>query len=343
MPATVCRTVKVQFTQDVTFVMDSRLPDPHSRIIAETGAPFMEAPSAMMIRLLRPGQTVIDLGGHIGTYALLAGALGCRVAVVEASPVNAALIRESARRSGFDHVRVFNAAVGDRRGKLHFGPYGPWGHVKKTSAPEELALIEVPAITVDELVVGLGWGRVDFVKMDVEGYEPLAIRGMTELLSRSDSPPILYESNAHGLSFYGHTTAQLLGAIEGFGYVNYLVDWRRPGKLVPVRSTDVQEDNVVDYLAVKNRPGDLSGFLLPPLTREELKARLLDSCASASASSRWHQATALQNGPAWVLFDPDIRAALRRLRRDPDPFVAKAAAWVARLPELGIPEGRLAA
>ncbi len=62
--------------------------------------------------------------------------------------------------------------------------------------------LEIPCITVDDLLQQLGWDHVDFVKMDVEGSEVAAIRGMTRLLRREDAPPIFYESNGHTLNFF---------------------------------------------------------------------------------------------------------------------------------------------
>src|SRR4051794_32020863 len=43
--------------------------------------------------LARPGQHLLDLGAHIGTFSLLAAKLGYQVAAVEASPRNATLLQ----------------------------------------------------------------------------------------------------------------------------------------------------------------------------------------------------------------------------------------------------------
>jgi hypothetical protein len=72
---------------------------------------------------MRPGDRVLDLGGHVGTFALAAAALGCEVACVEAAPDNLALIEASIMRNGFDRMRVVWGAVTDREGTLTFLPH----------------------------------------------------------------------------------------------------------------------------------------------------------------------------------------------------------------------------
>lgn len=200
-----------------------------------------------LIGRVPPGGRILDLGAHIGVCALAAAAAGYEVVAVEASPRNVALLRSSATRNGFDRMRVIHAGVGDRTGTLKFCPFGPYGHVISPTT-EHYTEIEVPAVMVDDLLRELGWDRVDFIKMDIEGSEVAAIRGMERLLARADAPPIFYESNRHTLGFFGWTPSELKAALERFGYRNYRIE---ADGLVPVQSSDDQAETVVDYLALK--------------------------------------------------------------------------------------------
>jgi hypothetical protein len=47
------------------------------------------------------------------------------------------------------------------------------------------------------------------MKLDVEGYEPRAIRGAARLLARADAPPIFFESNRETLAAFGETPESL--------------------------------------------------------------------------------------------------------------------------------------
>jgi FkbM family methyltransferase len=201
----------------------------------------------LLRQLLRPGDRVLDLGAHIGTVSLAAAALGCEVAAVEPDPRNAALLRASADYNGFDQLQVIEMAVSDHAGMIEFSPRGPFGHI--ATAATNLPSIRVRTITVDDLLTELGWQHVDFVKMDIEGSELAALRGMKGLLSRPDAPPILYECNSYTLGFYASTPTELKIALEGYGYRRYEVKGR---SRVLVRPNDIPKDVVTDYLAVKS-------------------------------------------------------------------------------------------
>jgi FkbM family methyltransferase len=201
----------------------------------------------LLRQLLRPGDRVLDLGAHIGTVSLAAAALGCEVAAVEPDARNAALLRASADYNGFDQLQVIEMAVSDHAGNIEFSPRGPFGHI--ATAATNLPSIRVRTITVDDLLTELGWQHVDFVKMDIEGSELAALRGMKGLLSQPDAPPVHYECNAHTLGFYDSTPTLLKAAFEEYGYRSYEANG---SQRVPVRSGDVQSEVVMDYLAVKS-------------------------------------------------------------------------------------------
>jgi FkbM family methyltransferase len=241
--------------------IDVRRLDPITRGIVSGQSWFMDDFYTLLDRM-RPGDAVLDLGGHVGTFALAAAALGCRVMCVEAAPENVTLLNASVARNGFAHMRVVWGAVTDHEGTLKFLPHGPWGTIANPSvlrSPEtinasKLAPMAVPALTVDGLLHRLGWERVDFVKLDVEGSEVAALHSMTGLLARPDAPILLYESNAHTLKFFGKTPKQLAATLRGFGYNSYV---QQLGSLVPVRPDDFESESIVNCLAVKGAPPDL--------------------------------------------------------------------------------------
>ncbi|HEY7427575.1 MAG TPA: FkbM family methyltransferase [Gemmataceae bacterium] len=323
------RTVKVRGTFDVTFVIDARLEDPIGRAMAESGQYAVGGATELMMHLLRPGDALLDVGAHIGTFTLPAAALGCRVLAVEASARNAELLRAAATCNGFDRVRVVHAAANDCEGRLTFCPHGPHGHVASAVEPAYLPRGEVRAAAVDNLVAEQGWPRVDFVKMDVEGWEPWALRGMARLLARDDAPLVLFESNAAGLESYGQTTADVQAALEQLGYSIYLLDPHHPGQLVPVRSTDAQPECVLDCLAAKRLPALLDPWRVVPRTRTEWTAWVLGSSTDPHPPYRRHFAVATRTGPRWLRAELAVREALQRLRSDPDHGVRYAASWSA--------------
>lgn len=198
--------------------------------------------------VLRPGDRVLDLGAHLGGFALVAAALGCEVIAVEASPQNAALVRRSAAENGFANLKVVHAAVADRAGSVEFFSHGPWGQV---AAGPGAATVQVPAVRIDDILAEHGWADVRFIKLDVEGSELAAVRGMRQLLGRPDAPVVFFESNQHTLRGFGITDADLKAELRGLGYAIY-----RPeaGGLVPSPEGEPQDEVVVDYVAAKTTP-----------------------------------------------------------------------------------------
>ncbi|HEY2154550.1 MAG TPA: FkbM family methyltransferase, partial [Isosphaeraceae bacterium] len=150
----------------------------------------------------------------------------------------------------------------------------------------------------DDLLDALGWDRVDFLKMDVEGSEVAGLIGMANLLRRVDAPPILVESNGHTLEFLGETPRSLKAALEAYGYRVYLVD--RP-RLVPVAVGELQPTTVVDYLAVKRTPIPPRHWRIDaPMSSRERVRRVRASFRSTIDDDHRYIARALDGAPGWL-------------------------------------------
>jgi FkbM family methyltransferase len=326
------RTLRLKNGSRFRIAVAARAKDPISRAAAY-GEPWFLDDYSPLLELMRPGDTVLDLGGHIGTFSLAAAALGCRVICVEAAPENAALLEESVALNGFAQMCVVPAAVSDREGTLEFLPNGPWGTVANRAVLQSPALITadrvdaicVRSVTGDGLLLEFGWDRVDFLKIDIEGSEPAAIRGMTGLLGRDDSPIIFYESNGHALRFFGQTPEQLTAALETFGYISYVVDH---GLLTPRRPGDFHAEGVVNCLAVKGPlPASPQWRVTGPRSVEETIAKIVAEARSTDVQHRAHIARILAAADPALLNDRRVEDTLRSLRRDRDAGVRSAAAW----------------
>ena len=300
--------------------------DPIGQSIADRTYSF-PWPHRLAFVLLRPGGAVVDLGAHIGTFSFGAAALGCRVVAVEASPRNVDLLKAGAARNGFDGLRVVGCAASDAPGMLRFVQAGPYGLVANPIVKDS-ETVEVSAIAVDDVLTELGIDSVDLIKMDVEGSEVRAVRGMARLLARADAPPIVYECNGHTLNFFGETPNRLMALLEQYGYMNYLIE---PGRLVPARSGDLQAECNVDYLAVKRPPGHLKGWTISsPLTPAEVIARVLATCEDSNAFHRAYIARALAGADESIRSEARVIDALVALSADPDPDVRQAVSWFER-------------
>jgi FkbM family methyltransferase len=293
--------------------------------VALTGA-YFPAHFELALDLAPPGGVILDLGAHLGTFALAAAASGRHVIAVEASPRNVELLHRSARANRLDDaITIVPVAVSDRAGTARFQQEGAWGQI--TDSVWASNVVEVPVRTVPEILADLDVGRVDVVKMDVEGSEIAALQGMSRLLSAPDAPAVVYESNAHTLRMFDATPGQLIGVLAGFGYDNYLVSEHELA-LIPVTPETFQPETNVDYAGVK---GTLD---LPPKWTVRRPRTDSDLAGAANAEARRQSvplraqiARSLEHAPAPLLARRDVQLTLTALAMDPDESVARAVSW----------------
>jgi FkbM family methyltransferase len=147
-----------------------------------------------LVRVVVPGACVVDVGANHGYYTmLLADGVGRhgRVLAIEPNPALAALLALSVEVNGFDgRVVVAQQAASDgaaRTARLAV-PHrrGACATICRDPSPGDAA-IDVTASCVDDLTAS--WPRVDLVKIDAEGAEPLVWAGMQRTVR--DNPGLI--------------------------------------------------------------------------------------------------------------------------------------------------------
>jgi FkbM family methyltransferase len=181
-------------------------------------------PTAWLTDLLRKfsrGGVVLDLGANIGCFSLAAAKLGYTVLAVEASSRNVRLLNEGVRANCFESVEVVHAAVTDIPREINFFEHGPYGYVDLHQ--KNARTNPVRGVTVDELLAERKTPKVGFVKLDVEGSELAALRGMQKLLAGPDAPPVVFESNTATQNLMRTTPGELYGEFAKHGYHLYTI------------------------------------------------------------------------------------------------------------------------
>lgn len=176
--------------------------------------------------MLKPGDTAVDVGAHIGFFTVqMAAAVGPsgKVYAFEPFDPNVELLERSIAENRFaDRIVFRRAAVGAASGTatltypvetlnsggaylLREGSTPLAGNLKKA----------VPVVTLDEVELRR---PVRFIKMDVEGAEPLVLKGATRLLA-ADRPVILSELHPTQLDrAAGLTAERFLDEVHQIGY-----------------------------------------------------------------------------------------------------------------------------
>jgi len=157
--------------------------------------------SRILLQIVKSGWTCADLGAHVGYFTLLLAKLvgeDGQVIAFEAHPGNAKRVCANVRLNRFEkRVRVENYAVLDKSNSsvsLYAGrgqSATEWNVIGRDSNENPTkAELEIPSITLDDYFPPKA--RLDFVKMDIEGAEAMAIPGMKRLLTES-RPLLLVE------------------------------------------------------------------------------------------------------------------------------------------------------
>jgi len=145
---------------------------------------------------LPPNATLLDLGSNIGTVTipLCKRRPDIKSYCVEAAPWVADYLTKNIEVNQLKNVTIFRRALymKDDETFKFFSPKDEFGKGSLSPIYTQDGT-DVLTITVDTLIQKSGLKKVDFIKIDVEGYEYYAFKGAEKLLKGNDAPPILFE------------------------------------------------------------------------------------------------------------------------------------------------------
>ncbi|MGH7968662.1 MAG: FkbM family methyltransferase [Limisphaerales bacterium] len=162
----------------------------------------------MLLTLIRPGTTYLDIGANIGLMSVpvLAEIPDARVLSFEPSPANLPYLLRTFESSAFQsRWRIITKAVSDHCGESEFytssangGAMDGFRDTGRGVSPKKLS---VSSTTVDQVWGEHGRPRISCMKIDVEGGELGVLRGAERCLE-AESPSVLLEWNATNLAAY---------------------------------------------------------------------------------------------------------------------------------------------
>jgi FkbM family methyltransferase len=200
---------------------------------------------AALERLIRPGDTVVEAGAgqgyHTLTLAALVGPAGAVVAL-EPDPRPAGFLSRSLLCNDLGHVvQLRQAAAYHEAGAvaLHPGPSGCTSLSSVLPRPEGGPAVEVCAVRLDDVFAREGL-RPDFIRLDVNGAEGLALGGMWDYLHAAADVTLMLPFCAEVLKRAGGPAPEeLLGRLTGIGFTFQAV--ADDGSLLPVTPEAILE------------------------------------------------------------------------------------------------------
>ena len=211
------------------FICD--LHDTISREVCFTGR-YEPQETQLVQRLLRPGMVVVDVGANWGYFTLVCAHLvgpNGRVIALEPHPRLASMLSANIADNVVlsEIVAAHRVAAGAASGSKAFVGFderdGNWG-VSHVARGADVPDFESHTAALDTLLDDCRQSRVDLVKIDIEGAEADAIRGMAGGIERHRYRYVLLECHPAELARMGTTLEQCLEPFRRAGYRGWHID-----------------------------------------------------------------------------------------------------------------------
>lgn len=139
-----------------------------------------------------PEAVVLDIGAHIGNHALVMSQFSKMVYCFEPLPENIAVLQLNQKENHISNMQIFNVGLSDQNETLTF--YQDGSTFVSDLQHQGSATQSLTCRIGDEVMQEQGIQKIDFIKMDIEGFEPRALHGLQKTITTS-RPIIIMEWN----------------------------------------------------------------------------------------------------------------------------------------------------
>ncbi|MEO1290596.1 MAG: FkbM family methyltransferase [Chloroflexota bacterium] len=204
--------------------------------------------ASQLKQLIQSNMTVLDIGAHVGYYTRMASNLvgdEGRVIAFEPNPTNHAMLKHNV--GDHKNVTLMQVALAEAEGtaelydylmmsasgSLHYDETLREVQLSTTSRDVDFAprlednfeprKYTVRTAPVDDLMRELNITQIDVVKMDIEGAEMGALRGMRETITQSPNLALVMEYNPLGLKAFDNNPTDALQEVLDMGFSSLYV------------------------------------------------------------------------------------------------------------------------
>jgi FkbM family methyltransferase len=178
--------------------------------------------SALYRKLLREGDTYVDIGAHIGYHTLLArrciGAQG-QVIAVEPQPYNCQKVLANWRANGFENLALYVAAIGEENSNIGLHQQVETDTTRLSICLEpvndEARIFYVPLRRLDAILNEQRVDHIRLLKIDVEGYELEVLNSLGAFVPAIDNMILEVLDTSTGITA---KSGALIEKLKSFGY-----------------------------------------------------------------------------------------------------------------------------
>jgi FkbM family methyltransferase len=207
-------------------------------------------------RELRPAHTFIDVGANFGYFTVLCAPLVERVIAFEPARRTHRYCESNVAFNRLTNVELHRCGLWVTAATLHMLNDPHDVNAAITSSGDSGSLEPIEVVSLDGLIGsrGLQLSRLDMIKMDIEGAELSALRGMKRTLARF-RPAMVMEVNRPALAACGASVDEVWDFLTGMGYEIRAFEAWQPRDPDPVATlADLKarcgDDSLIDILAV---------------------------------------------------------------------------------------------
>jgi FkbM family methyltransferase len=191
---------------------------------------------------IHKGSVVLDIGANIGFYSWLfsrwVGSTG-KIISFEPDLLNFRRLKDNTDK--LKNTIIFNKAVGKENGKITLYQSDILNVDHRTYQPETYTRsYSVDVVALDDFLSDISTS-VDFVKIDIQGFEYNAVKGMMQLLRKNKQIKILSEFWPYGLKKSGSSAVHYFELLSNLGFTVFLLENKNMAKLSISRVTEMNE------------------------------------------------------------------------------------------------------
>ena len=178
-------------------------------------------------KIVKPGDVFLDLGANIGYFSLLVASNWPSVKVFSFEPLAALFqhMNDNVRLNNIKNISTVNAAVGETNEEKELFVSGPdnlgmssFHQPGNYSGKKE----RVKVVAIDDWLKTSGLSKIDIIKLDIEGSELAALKGMREVLQRQ-KPVLIAEMNPESLSMFNLKPSAIREYLKQLNFEGFLI------------------------------------------------------------------------------------------------------------------------
>ena len=175
-----------------------------------------------MMDLLKEDDVFYDVGASVGLISVIAAKCLTNGTVISFEPdeENLKRLKVNYAINNLSNHKILNLAVGDKKGTLKLYTSGSSGFSPSLEKVNEIdTFVEIEVDTIDHLIEKENLPFPTVIKIDIEGAEFMALKGMNKVLSSASRPRIVFiELHPEFLPSFNTSTEEILKYLSSFNY-----------------------------------------------------------------------------------------------------------------------------